>query len=151
MNPIPSKQEIIDCHERIRPFVNQTSLLRNDAIDNLLDCEAFFKCENEQKFGAFKALGAVNAVLQLEATEIIKGLVAHSSGNHAQALAYAGDLRNVKTWVVMPKTAPRIKVKKVKVLGSEVIFCENNPIARQEGAEKIVAEHGAKFIHPFDS
>jgi threonine dehydratase len=151
VNPIPSKKEIINCHERINPFIIQTSLLRDDEIDKMLGCEVFFKCENEQKIGAFKARGAVNAVLQLTDAEIEKGLVTHSSGNHAQALAYAGNLRNAKTWVVMPETAPSIKIEKVIELGAEVIFCENNPVARQQGADKIVADFGATFIHPFDN
>jgi len=150
-NQIPSKQEIVDCHLRITPFINQTSLLKNEEIDQLLGCKVFFKCENEQKIGAFKARGGVNAVLQLSQSDIDKGLVTHSSGNHAQAIAYAGNLRNAKTWVVMPITAPTIKIEKVKALGAEVIFCENTPTDRQKGADEIVEKYGATFIHPFDN
>jgi threonine dehydratase len=145
-NQIPSKQEIVDCHLRITPFINQTSLLKNEEIDQLLGCKVFFKCENEQKIGAFKARGGVNAVLQLSQSDIDKGLVTHSSGNHAQAIAYAGNLRNAKTWVVMPITAPTIKIEKVKALGAEVIFCENTPTDRQKGADEIVVISGQATV-----
>ncbi|WP_341228502.1 threonine/serine dehydratase [uncultured Arcticibacterium sp.] len=148
---IPSKQELIDSHERIKPYINKTSLLKNENINNLLGLEVYFKCENEQKIGAFKARGGLNAILLLSQEEIEKGLVTHSSGNHAQAVAYAGNIRKAKTWVVMPETAPNIKIQKVKELGAEVIFCKNTPHERQNAADKIVKEHGAIFIHPFDN
>ncbi|AWW00688.1 threonine ammonia-lyase [Arcticibacterium luteifluviistationis] len=147
----PSKQELLDSHERIKPFINKTSLLTNEKINKQLGLEVYFKCENEQKIGAFKARGGINAILLLSQEEINKGLVTHSSGNHAQAVAYAGNIRKTKTWVVMPETAPSIKIKKVKELGAEVIFCKNTPHDRQTAADKIVSEHGAIFIHPFDN
>lgn len=148
---LPSKQELIDSHERIRPYIIKTSLVTNKEINRLLDLEVYFKCENEQKIGAFKARGGLNAILLLNQEEINKGLVTHSSGNHAQAVAFAGNIRKTKTWVVMPETAPKIKVQKVKALGAEVIFCKNTPHERQNAADKIAKEQGAVFIHPFDN
>lgn len=148
---IPSKEEIISCDHRIRPFINRTPLVRNYTIDNLVGAEVWFKCENEQKIGAFKARGAVNAVLQLDSETLKKGLVTHSSGNHAQALAYAGNLMGAKAWIVMPDTAPKIKIDGVLSLGAEVIFCENTPTARQNTAMSLVDKYDATFIHPFDN
>lgn len=147
----PSKQEIDQAHELIKPFIHKTRLVKSDELNALLGCEIWLKCENEQVANAFKTRGALNAVLQLSQEEINRGLVTHSSGNHAQSLAYAGKMKEAKTFVVMPETAPVLKVEKVKSLGAKVTFCENNPEARQTAADQIIKETGATFIHPFDN
>ncbi len=151
MYTIPSAQDIRNCHERIKPYIIQTPLKRSQEIDEYVGAEVWFKCENLQKVSAFKARGALNAVLQLSPEELNRGLVTHSSGNHAQALAFAGNIQGVKTWVVMPETAPKIKIDKVTSLGAKIIFCKNTPEERQKEADKIVTKHGATFVHPFDN
>ncbi|UBM60412.1 threonine/serine dehydratase [Marinilongibacter aquaticus] len=147
----PSREEIISSHERIKPFIKETPLLHSEALDRILNCEIWVKCENEQVARAFKSRGAFNAVLQLKEAQLANGLVTHSSGNHAQSLAYAGKILGAKTYVVMPETAPQVKIEKVKALNAEISFCKNNPEARQAAADEIVARTGATFIHPFDN
>ncbi|KPM47143.1 threonine ammonia-lyase [Jiulongibacter sediminis] len=147
----PTKQEIDQTHELIKPFIHKTRLVRSEELNELLDCEIWLKCENEQVASAFKTRGALNAVLRVSEDEASSGLVTHSSGNHAQSLAYVGKMKQIKTYVVMPETAPKLKVEKVKSLGAELTFCQNTPEARQAAADKIMRETGTTFIHPFDN
>jgi threonine dehydratase len=125
--------------------------LSSDKINELCGCEVFFKCENLQKIGAFKARGGLNAALSLDKSLIEKGLCTHSSGNHAQAVALAAKLLNVKAYIVMPKNAPKPKVKGVLSLDAELIFCEPTLEARENGVKEIIEKTGAVFIHPFDN
>lgn len=147
----PTQKEIDQTHELIKPHIHKTRLVKSEELNRLIGCEIWLKCENEQVVNAFKARGALNAVLQLSPEQISKGLVTHSSGNHAQSLAYAGQMKKAKTYVVMPVTAPELKVEKVRALGAELTFCENTPEARQAAADEIIKETGAAFIHPFDN
>ncbi|MCC5924693.1 MAG: threonine/serine dehydratase [Crocinitomicaceae bacterium] len=111
-------------------------------------CQIFFKCENFQRMGAFKMRGAVNAILQLPESKKTKGVVTHSSGNFAQALALAAKSVGVKSFIVMPESAPQVKKDAVQGYGGEIILCESTNEARQATADKIAAETGATFIHP---
>ena len=109
--------------ERIRGHVHRTPVLTSSTIDGELGARVFFKCENMQKVGAFKARGACNAVMALSDAEASRGVIAHSSGNHAAALAYAAARRGIPCVVVMPDSAPEVKVAAVRGYGAEIVFC----------------------------
>jgi threonine dehydratase len=148
---VPSKLDIVTTHERIRPFINRTPILSSDKINEMCGCEVFFKCENLQKIGAFKARGGINAALSLEKKQVKNGICTHSSGNHAQAVALAAKMLGVKAYIVMPSNAPKPKVNGVIGLGAELIFCEPTLEARENGVKEIIEKTGAIFIHPFDN
>jgi threonine dehydratase len=137
-------------HARIRPHVHRTPVLTNQTINTLAGAELFFKCENFQKIGAFKARGGLNAVLQLTPDERKNGVTTHSSGNHAQAIAYAARQFGTRATIVMPHTAPQVKKDAVRGYGAEVIECEPTLEAREEGVREIMARTGATLVHPFD-
>jgi threonine dehydratase len=117
----------------------------------MFSAELFFKCENFQKVGAFKSRGAVNAVFSMGEEEAKNGVCTHSSGNHAQALARAAALRKIPAFIVMPRTAPRVKVDAVKGYGGKITFCEPTLQAREETILKVMADTGATEIHPYDN
>ena len=120
MTSVPTKETIQEAHHRIRPFIHKTPVLTNSSINEIAGSQLFFKCENFQKIGAFKIRGAINAVFSLTQNELEKGVATHSSGNHAQALAYAARLKNVPAYIVMPNNAPSVKVAAVKGYGAEI-------------------------------
>lgn len=151
MNQIPTKEDIIKAHERIKGQIHKTPVLTSILLNEIFGAELFFKCENFQKVGAFKFRGASNAILSLPDSEIEKGVCTHSSGNHAAALALAAKMKKVKAYIVMPRTAPQIKHNAVKGYGAEIIFCEPNLKAREEALEKVIEKTGAVFIHPYDN
>jgi len=121
-----------------------------ESLDKMTGARIFFKCENLQKVGAFKFRGAANAVLSLDPAQAEKGVVTHSSGNHAQALALAAGLKGIKACIVMPKTAPRVKIAAVRGYGAEVVLCEPTPEAREAGVREVIQRTGAELIHPYD-
>jgi threonine dehydratase len=133
--------------ERIEPFVHQTPVFTSSTLNRELGAELFFKAENLQKVGAFKARGATNAVLELPATST--GVVTHSSGNHGQAVAYAASLRDLPAWVIMPRTAPALKMDAVRSYGAEVVLCDH--AERESTAAEVMERTGAVLIHPFDN
>ena len=135
---------------RIKGTVHRTPVMTCDTLDRLAGRRLFFKCENLQKVGAFKYRGATNAVLKLTDAEAAKGVVTHSSGNHAQALALAARVRGIPAYIVMPKTAPAVKRAAVEGYGGQVTLCEPNLAAREEAAARLVKETGAALIPPFD-
>ena len=143
-------EHIRQAHERIRPYVHQTPVLTSRAINNMVDAELHFKCENLQKVGAFKARGAMNAVLLLDDETAIKGVVTHSSGNHAQALAYAARLRNIPCTIVMPNNAPAVKQDAVREYGAQVVLCEPTLASRLATMEQIVETTGAHPVPPYN-
>lgn len=145
-----SKTDIVEAHERIKPFIHKTPVLTSNTIDKLAGAELFFKCENFQKIGAFKIRGGLNAALSLSKEKIANGIATHSSGNHAQAIAYAARQLGTKAYIVMPDNSPSVKVNAVKGYGAEVTFCENNQQAREEALQAIVDKTGAEFIHPYN-
>ncbi|WP_435355746.1 threonine ammonia-lyase [Emticicia sp. SJ17W-69] len=151
MNHIPSLQDIQAVHERIKPFIHQTPVLSSQSINELAGCEIYFKCENFQKIGAFKARGGMNAVLSLSKKEQQKGITTHSSGNHAQAIALAAKTVGTKAYIVMPNNAPQIKKKGVLALGGEIIECEPTLEARETTVQQVIDRTGATFIHPFNN
>lgn len=147
---IPSKETIENTHERIKPFIHNTPVLTCQAIDEIAQANIYFKCENFQKIGAFKFRGATNALLSLSNEEKQNGVVTHSSGNHAQALALAAKMNDSKAYIVMPENAPAVKRNAVLGYGAEVITCKPTLQAREETSEKVMQETGATFIHPYN-
>jgi threonine dehydratase len=151
LSAIPSRLDIVTSHERIKSYINRTPVLFSEIINELCGCQVFFKCENLQKIGAFKARGGLNAALSLDKELIANGLCTHSSGNHAQAVALAAKMLHTKAYIVMPNNAPKPKVNGVINLGAELIFCEPTLEARENGVREIIEKTGAHFIHPFDN
>jgi len=146
----PTLSDIQAAHARIQPFVHRTPVLTSSAINEIAGCELFFKCENFQKVGAFKARGAANAVMKLSSEQRANGVATHSSGNHAAALARAASVAGIPSYIVMPSNAPEIKKKAVKGYGGEIIECEPTLQARETTLEAVVERTGATFIPPFD-
>ena len=141
---------IRSAHERIRPFIKRTPVLTSDALDAECGTKLFFKCENLQASGAFKSRGACNAVFSLTDAEAANGVVTHSSGNHAAALARAAQLRGITAHIVMPANAPQSKVQNVGHYGGWITFCEANLAAREAACAQVAARTGATIVHPFD-
>jgi threonine dehydratase len=150
LSEIPTIEEIRKAVHRINPYIHRTPVLTCKGINQLTGGEIFFKCENFQKVGAFKARGATNAVFSLTENEISHGVATHSSGNHAAALAYAARLRGITSYIVMPRTAPKVKKDAVAGYGAQISFCEPTLQAREENLARVVKETGAIFIHPYD-
>ncbi|EMS34933.1 Threonine dehydratase, catabolic [Mariniradius saccharolyticus AK6] len=146
----PSLEDIRNAHLRIQPFIHRTPILTSTAIDEMAGCRIFFKCENFQKVGAFKARGAANAVAKLTEEQKKNGVATHSSGNHAAALARAASVAGIKSYIVMPSNAPEIKKKAVKGYGGEIIECEPNLQARETTLRAVVDRTGATSIPPYD-
>ena len=147
---LPDLAAIRAAHARIAPHVHRTPVFCCRAIDAEVGARLFFKCENFQKVGAFKARGATNAVFSLSDDEARRGVVTHSSGNHGAALAYAARQRGVAAWVVMPENAPRVKQDNVRRFGATIRFCAPNVAAREAACAAVLAETGARMVHPFD-
>lgn len=145
------KSDLINCLNRIAPHIHHTPVLTSRLLDNLSGVRLYFKCENFQKVGAFKMRGAANAVLQLSEEQKRKGVVTHSSGNFAQALALAAQNLGIKAYIVMPSNASQVKKDAVKGYGGEIIECEPTLIARESTAKLIEDNKGATFIHPYDN
>lgn len=135
---------------RIAPFVHRTPVLRSHRLDKILGAQVVFKAENFQRIGAFKARGAHNAVFQLDDATAARGVVTHSSGNHAAALSLAARNRGVPAFIVMPTNAPTAKVESVARLGGVITFCEPTIAAREATAARVVTERTATLIHPYD-
>jgi len=146
----PAWAEVVAAHTRIAPRIHRTPVLTSASLDAMTGAQIFFKCENLQKTGSFKIRGASNAILSLSADEARKGIVTHSSGNHAAAVACAAAWRGAAAWIVMPKNAPAVKVRAVEGYGGKISFCEPRVAARAEMAARIQAETGAVMIHPYD-
>ncbi len=136
--------------DRIRPFVSHTPVHTSGTMDHLSGRRLFFKCENFQKTGSFKYRGATNAVQKLDAATAARGVVTHSSGNHAQALALAAKVRGIPATVVMPRTSAAVKKQAVIGYGGRVIECEPTVTDRLRVVNEIAAETGATLIPPYD-
>ena len=138
-------------HERIRPYIHRTPVLTSSRLDAASGASLFFKCENFQKVGAFKARGATNAVFALDDETARRGVATHSSGNHAAALARAAKLRGIAAHIVMPSNSSKVKVRAVEGYGGRIVFCEPNQRAREGTCARVIAETGATLIHPFEN
>jgi threonine dehydratase len=146
----PTWDAIEAAHQRIAPKIHKTPVLRSATLDELCGAELFFKCENLQKTGSFKIRGATNAIFSLSPEEAARGIVTHSSGNHAAAVSCAAAWRGVPAWIVMPENAPAVKRRAVEAYGGKITFCEPRVSARHEAAARIQAQTGAVMIHPYD-
>ena len=138
-------------HERIRPLIHRTPVLTSARLDAASGASLFFKCENFQKVGAFKARGAANAVFALDDETARRGVATHSSGNHAAALARAAKLRGIPSHIVMPSNSPKVKVRAVEGYGGRIVFCEPTQKARETACARVIEETGATLIHPFEN
>ena len=144
-----SFDDIAAAHERIKPQAKRTPVLTSATVDALTGAKVFFKCENFQRMGAFKFRGAFNALSQLPPEKRDKGVVAFSSGNHAQAIALSGKLLGIKTVIVMPHDAPKVKLEATRGYGAEVVQYTRHE-DRETLAGKLAAERGLTLIPPFD-
>ena len=136
--------------ERINPYVHRTPVLTNESLNQRVGAQVFLKCENMQKVGAFKFRGACNAVYSLNDEEARRGVCTHSSGNHAQALALAAQLRGISAYIVMPNNAPQVKKDAVAGYGGQITFCEPTLQARENTLERIRLDTGATVLHPYN-
>jgi len=148
MSAIPTYDDVLDAAERIAPYVHRTPVFTSAFLDSVVGASVFLKAENLQKVGAFKARGAVNAVLLLTDEEASRGVATQSSGNHGQAVAYACAIRGIEATIIMPEHAPRIKVDAVRGYGAEIVFCPQ--AAREQTLSNFVEVHGSFVVHPFD-
>lgn len=146
----PTLSDIYAAHLRIAPYIQRTPTLHSQTLDNMSGARLFFKCENFQKIGAFKARGAHNAVMSLSTSELNYGVVTHSSGNHAAALALAARNAGTVAHVVMPHNAPKTKVESVQRLGGIITTCEPTTEDREATAARVQAETRATLVHPFN-
>ncbi|HYL02182.1 MAG TPA: pyridoxal-phosphate dependent enzyme [Steroidobacteraceae bacterium] len=151
-NPTPGLtwSLIAEARARIAPWVNATPVLTSATLDEKSGARLYFKCENFQKSGAFKARGAANAVFSLSDSEVRHGVATHSSGNHAAALARAARLRGVPAHIVMPRNAPAAKRAAVERYGGTITWCEPTLAARERAAAEVLAATGATLVHPYD-
>jgi len=151
MSFIPKFEDIEAALRLIRPYVHRTPVLTSRQLDAISGAKLFFKCENFQKTGAFKFRGATNAVQNLTEGQCAAGVVTHSSGNHAAALAHAAAMRGVKAYIVMPSSAPGVKKRAVAGYGAEITFCEPTLAAREAAAAEVIEQTGATMVHPYDN
>jgi threonine dehydratase len=142
---------IRSAHERIRPHIHRTPVLTSVRLDEASGAKLFFKCENLQKIGAFKARGATNAVFSLDDATAKRGVATHSSGNHGTALARAAKLRGIPAHIVMPQNSAKVKVRAVEGFGAHIVFCEPNDAAREAACADVIAKTGATLIHSFEN
>ncbi|GGK85036.1 pyridoxal-phosphate dependent enzyme [Rufibacter glacialis] len=142
------KEDLIATQTRISPYIHRTPILTSRLLNEIAGADLYFKCENFQRMGAFKMRGAMNAVLQLSEEQKARGVVTHSSGNFAQALALAAQSVGAPAYIVMPENAPQVKKEAVKGYSGQIIECASTPIAREEVAAQVEKETGAFFIHP---
>src|SRR5262249_8389907 len=138
-------------HERIRPYIKRTPVLTSERLDEASGAKLFFKCENFQKIGAFKARGATNGVFALDDATAKRGVATHSSGNHGTAVARAAKLRGISAHIIMPKNSVKVKVRAVESYGAQVVFCEPTQDAREAACAEVIAKTGAALIHSFEN
>ena len=138
-------------HERIRPYIHRTPVWTSERLNSATGRSLFFKCENLQKVGAFKARGATNAVFSLDEQSARRGVATHSSGNHAQALARAAKLRGIPAYIVMPSNSAKVKIAAVEGYGGRIVFCEPTQSAREQTCDEVLSKTGATMIHSFEN
>lgn len=150
MRNYPTIQDIREAQERLRPHIRHTPLLRAEKIEKVVGCQLYLKPETLQITGAFKIRGALNKSLSLSREEIANGIIATSSGNHAQGLAYAARMLGVRAFLVLPVTTPKIKIENTKALGAEVILFDGDTAARWKKVYEIAEENKYAVVHAFE-
>ena len=149
--PLPITLEMVrDAAERIRPYIHRTPVLTSAHLDQRAGATVFLKCENFQRVGAFKMRGAANAVFSLDETTAARGVVTHSSGNHAQAVARAAAERGIRATIVMPTGASAVKRSAVAGYGAQIVDCDNTLAAREQTAAQVAEGTGGALIHAYN-
>ncbi len=143
-------EDVTTAYERIREAVIQTPVMTSLTANRLANCSIFFKCENFQRIGAFKFRGAYNAITQLSSEERKRGVITHSSGNHAQAVALAGQMLEIPATIIMPKNSSPVKIAATKSYGATVVFCDPTVKAREKMVSTLIEKHQYVLIHPYD-
>lgn len=147
---IPTKVSIQAAHEILSPIIHNTAVLSSSFFNEEFNAQLFFKCENFQKTGSFKARGATNAVRKLSTEQKAKGVCTHSSGNHGQALAWAAQQQGIPCYVVVPENAPKVKLAAMKAYGAHITLCTANLASRESGLKSVMEKTGATFIPPYN-
>ncbi|MBT3411277.1 MAG: pyridoxal-phosphate dependent enzyme [Halieaceae bacterium] len=147
---LPVLEDLQEAWCRISPHLHRTPVMSSHLLDQLTGANVFFKCEHLQKAGAFKARGAINAVLSLDDDAAAAGVATHSSGNHGAALAMAASARNIPAHIVMPSNAPRVKKEAVAAYGGLIIECEPTLAARESTVATVIEQTGAHEVHPYN-
>ena len=145
--PVPDLADVLAARQRIAPYLRATPLYRYPALDALTGAQVWVKHENHQPVGAFKVRGGVNLISQLGADERRRGVVAASTGNHGQSVAYAADLFGVRAMICVPEQANQVKVESMRALGAEVVFHGRDFDEAREYCEKQASEHGYRYVH----
>lgn len=145
---LPDKDQLVKIAEHIKPYIHRTPVLTSSSLNKLAGCELYFKCENFQKTGSFKIRGAMNAVLSLGNDALVNGVITHSSGNFAAALAYAASGIGAKATIVMPENVNPAKRDAVLSYGGKIIYSGNLPLDREKKCEEVMHDTGALFVHP---
>jgi threonine dehydratase len=149
---MPEYQDIIEAYHRINDYINKTPVMTSRTLNKKTGADIFLKCENFQRVGAFKMRGAVNALSQMSEEQKNKGVITHSSGNHAQAIALSAKLLNIHATIVMPRTSPKVKIRATRdTYDAEVVLCEPTLEARQTTTQNLIDKHGYTLIHPYDN
>jgi len=146
-----SFQGIEEASIKISGVANKTPVMTSRTLNSKLKAEIYFKCENFQRVGAFKFRGAYNALSLLSKGEKKRGIITHSSGNHAQAVALAASILGIQATIVMPKGAPANKINATKDYGAQIVFCDNTLDARSQTTEKLIEKYHYILIHPYDN
>ena len=147
----PNLDAIRKGHGRIRPYIHRTPVLTSERLDAASGASIFFKCENFQKVGAFKARGATNAVFALDDKTVRRGVATHSSGNHGAAVARAAKLRGVTAYIVMPSNSAKVKIRAAQSYDAQVVFCEPTEESREIKCAQVINKTGATLIHSFEN
>ncbi len=147
---MPIFSDIQSATALLNGVAHRTPILRSDTLDQRVQGEVFLKCENFQRMGAFKFRGAYNAMARLSKDAAQRGVLTHSSGNHAQAIALSGKLLGIRTTIVMPEDAPGVKLAATRGYGGNVILYDRNQSTREAISADLIAAHGYSFIPPFD-
>src|SRR5437899_4879281 len=142
---------ILSAHKRIRPHVHRTLVLTSSWLNKASGASLFFKCENFQKIGAFKARGATNAVFTLDEAAAKRGVATHSSGNHGAAVARAAKLRGIPAHIVMPSNSAKVKIRAVEGYGAHIVFCEPTEEVREAKCAEVIEKTGATLLHSFEN
>jgi len=147
---MPTLKDIENAYERIKCIINHTNVMTSRTLNKMVEADVFLKCENFQRVGAFKFRGVSNKLIQLNDKDRKKGVITHSSGNHAQAVALASSIIGIKSIIVMPKNAPKVKIDATKEYGAKIVMCDSNVEAREKTCQDIINKHGCTLIHPYD-
>lgn len=150
LSALPNADDVFAAAERIAPYIRRTPVMTSRGLNAEFDARLFFKCENFQASGAFKARGAFNAVLSLDAASAARGVATHSSGNHGAALAMAAARRGIPAWVVVPTDASGFKRDAIARYGAEVVDCAPGLANREARLAELATERGAHIVHPYD-